>query len=377
MALQMPESEKRYLLLDSNVFIGHRFHLTAPAFQAVERASALGFVRVVVPEVVVREVERKFREQLDGAAKTLSKASLNVAALTGSPLDIPVDANREASAFNARFSEWRTRVGALVPRVDQVPTAKLFERMMSRRRPFQSETDKGAGDALIWEAVLTLDGEVQNLSLVTDNTSDFCDGAKADLHPDLAADLRAREARLKRRMSVKWFKSIDAVREHWLDAELKVWQKEEFIVGARETFLELKVLQTYRAEIADEVRLHLQHALPSEFIEPEIMDLEVRGEPEVTSSSWEADGVVEVRATFTSALYVAGYAHKGDAVALEGRRGYSVDDWDHSSAMAAVSYEGDVEIRVTTLLRMAPREVTGFQVSSVQLLKQSNEARVD
>ncbi len=153
-----------------------------------------GSYELSVPEVVVAEMTNDARERIEKACAKASAAGESLAKL-GIALELPVP---EVSALAAQFeAQLRAAItgasGRFLP-LPNVPHAELVERSARGIKPFSSpaktrreQSDRGYRDSLIWMTALAA-AQGGNVTLVTENTSDFTDGG-GNLHPDLLADL--------------------------------------------------------------------------------------------------------------------------------------------------------------------------------------------
>lgn len=148
-------------------------------------------IRLIVPEVVLREAVRHWKKQGDQALKNAHDeikklAGFGLEAGEGPPADL-IDVDTHEQYVRARLE----KVGAELPKLPASGTPeKLLERDLGGRKPFAS-SGKGFRDALNWETILELAAESQvgQIYWVSKNSNDFGDG-KGALHPDLADELR-------------------------------------------------------------------------------------------------------------------------------------------------------------------------------------------
>jgi hypothetical protein len=159
------------VVVDTNAFYSD-LRLRGPLRVLVD-ATRRGEITLVVPEVVVREVLKRFRERyLDDVRKwnraVRALAELGVDDLEARRLPDVEDALIEYEAY------LRTRLhdaGALVPLIPTVGHDEVLDRAIHRRKPFK-ESGAGYQDALIWATVLE-EAESGDVALVTENTADF------------------------------------------------------------------------------------------------------------------------------------------------------------------------------------------------------------
>lgn len=160
---------------------------------------ARGQVRLVVPEVVMREtlrhMHKSVRETVRGMEGRINRLAEDVRTLASYSIETGVNPPPAPSfqidedALTRLLTERLSRVGAEMPPLPQVSVQELLERDLAERKPFSS-TGKGMRDALIWATVadVALDSHGASVYFVTANSSDFTDGA-GSLHAQLLSEL--------------------------------------------------------------------------------------------------------------------------------------------------------------------------------------------
>lgn len=146
---------------------------------------------LVVPQVVLDELENKYREELQESQSLLHKELSRIMKMTGKQFTNPLDDHH----VEQLVQEYRHIVkatllfhGAIVADYPEVPHSEVVEYELMRRKPFSSS---GAGyrDFLIWRTVVGIakDGPV---AFISQNEKDFALDQK--LHPQLVEDLVTR-----------------------------------------------------------------------------------------------------------------------------------------------------------------------------------------
>ncbi|TDN41939.1 uncharacterized protein DUF4935 [Curtobacterium flaccumfaciens] len=184
---------------DTNPFHGARW-LGSSAGERLIDLARTGSCQVVIPQVVVDELERQHREALtkqrDEARAALGEIKSlvdldDIVAKFDDLLD-KVSSDRDALLANA---------GVRAAPVPENITRDLVRRDLARRRPFmETETQKkkksfGFRDAAIWETVLDIaaaDDSGDTIFFVTRDTGYFPTGANDRLHQHLVDDLDQR-----------------------------------------------------------------------------------------------------------------------------------------------------------------------------------------
>ena len=187
------------VVLDSTA-IYQDFHLKQSATRRVLQAANKGWLRVHVPEVVIRETDRHYGDrssELSDAARKLARSALVTS--TRLPFDVDEFSARVASAREDYARTLRTQLtgqGVSIIPVPEVPINALLDRDIRSRRPFD-ETGRGFRDALVWESVLVVLKEAHpegRVAFVTANVRDFGGDGSYGLHPDLDSELQDRAA---------------------------------------------------------------------------------------------------------------------------------------------------------------------------------------
>lgn len=182
------------VILDSNALHGRKPLSRADVLELLE-LSRSGYIRLVVPDVVLHEISRQWAERLDKSATDLKIA---LKAVNSALADVDfvehelVVTSHDRSIFYdfARGHLLARRVE--VPTVPEISVSDLLVKDLDVRKPFGRD-GKGFRDALIWETVRALCGAqgdaATQVLFVTNNHADFCLPKSRDLHPDLRQDL--------------------------------------------------------------------------------------------------------------------------------------------------------------------------------------------
>lgn len=182
------------IIIDTNI-IHHDYHLHGKHILTLtDVATRLGY-EVLIPEVVVDEIESQFCEEVSSAVDGYYKSLTKIVDLSLAKLKNPLpedfcetQCHDFRIEYEAALSEMKIRI---LP-YPKVPHKDLVAKELHQRKPFR-DSKKGYRDALIWETVKEelipskdLLDECQILFL-TENTRDFADGNF--LHPDLVQEL--------------------------------------------------------------------------------------------------------------------------------------------------------------------------------------------
>lgn len=181
------------LVIDSSLIVKHDWYLTTGPAQALLAAAQRGQIRLIVPEVVVREVVNKHAEERRAATDRVKSALADLRRLDGpeSPSRTAAVPESPRETYEARLRERLADANVDVPPIPEITDA-LVTRALARRRPFTKEGKVGFRDALIWQAVLDGASDDAVSLLVAFNPIDFANDTKDALHPHLVEDVTSR-----------------------------------------------------------------------------------------------------------------------------------------------------------------------------------------
>lgn len=155
---------------------------------------------VCVPEIVVLEMVKHFREDLEVAVHDVDRHLRRAGEVLRLSVGIPAELVDQDAAVS-RYEQWLRQHLVQDRRclIQLIPAAArdglhLIQRDLAGRRPF-SEGGRGMRDTVLWLSVLELLGSsISNVALISANTKDFCadSNSSGQLHDDLLADLESR-----------------------------------------------------------------------------------------------------------------------------------------------------------------------------------------
>jgi len=179
------------LVVDANT-LSSDYYLAGPSFTVIANEIADGDLEVIVPEVAVIETVGNFRRSISDAQNALQKFAGKWNRLLPEPtkldeLDTYLD--DLAAAYEEALREKLTVLGARMQPIPEVDHERLVRRATERRRPCD-QNGNGYRDTLIWETILIIAKEGDDVVIVTNDT-DFTVDEEGErrLHPDLLADL--------------------------------------------------------------------------------------------------------------------------------------------------------------------------------------------
>lgn len=284
-------------------------------------------VRVVVPEVVCLEVINKYREELKAFVESLERLVSSSGRLqlyvTLPSLDIATAVERYEAWFCGRLEASKVTI-APIPSVSH---DELLRAVLARRPPFSAD-DRGYRDALIWECLRSLAGD---LHFVSADSVFYQSKEGCELHSDLPPP--------HRQASVTGYRGV----AQFLDAHLD--QSARAVRQIRRALDETSLGATVEKEIVRLVleedvfgldgRGDVRHDLEIPELPPDVESTTVDAaeveSPVVVCSAQPIDGnrcLVELEAK--TLLRLSFYARKADAYSwkAEHRRLITDPDWN-------------------------------------------------
>lgn len=181
------------VVFDTNVFYGDVHADRSRLRSILDSAAEEELFEVLVPEVVMQELDKQYPRRAKKVIKAVNKAlGEHSTELQELGLEGPTPMSRDdynAETYRASLETRLTKAGTRVLSVpgDLSPAVPWAVR---RRKPFK-ETGEGFPDAAIWLTVLELAGSTgDEIVFVSNNTNDFGDGQEpVGLGPDLQQDL--------------------------------------------------------------------------------------------------------------------------------------------------------------------------------------------
>lgn len=174
------------VVVDTNAFYSD-LTVRGPLRVLVSAARRGDFV-LVVPEVVVQEVLKRFRVRYGEELRRYENSAKALTDLTIGQFDAdsPPGIEEASVRYEAHLRDRLHAANASIPGPPSVTHDDILQRAISRRKPFK-ENGSGYQDTLIWLSVLE-ESELDHVTLITANTSDF--GERVDEAWVLASDLR-------------------------------------------------------------------------------------------------------------------------------------------------------------------------------------------
>ncbi|WP_406505745.1 PIN domain-containing protein [Streptomyces sp. NBC_01602] len=180
------------VVLDTTAFSSD-FMCSGTAWRVLAHASKAWGLQIRVPEVVVAEAIGGYEREIGHASLAVDKIVTKYAGRLGLGQqfgDFLESLQERRSDYQERLSQLIEDLGGSVLPPPEVPHMELTRRAASRRKPCDQKGD-GYRDTLNWLLVLEIaqSNPEETIFWVTDNSTDFANEEKNDLHEDLLEDL--------------------------------------------------------------------------------------------------------------------------------------------------------------------------------------------
>ncbi len=185
------EKEPCIVILDTNViyddfrFIGQNADLFYSSLEYI------GF-KLYIPKVVFDEILNKYAQDIDEFKNSYNKIHLKSRKLFKSfPSSLINDdyINGQKIEYQHFLTDYFNKFGTIIETYPKTSHRKIINRMLSGKKPFNINKEKGYKDFLIWETIIDiLKKEKKPIVFITDNFNDFADN-NGYLHKDLIDDL--------------------------------------------------------------------------------------------------------------------------------------------------------------------------------------------
>jgi hypothetical protein len=181
----------------------------------LHRTGHVGLITSLVVEETVNHVREDLNDinsNVDSSNSLLENALGKDCEIAFDRIDVQLQLKNYRTALLDRLSELRIEV----VEASNVSLNKLVRRALDRRKPFDSNGQKGFRDAIQWETMLPLIGRSEDSAIfVTYNVNDF--GQHGTLEKHLADDLDA----IDRKGKVTICKGIDLLLREYVEKEAR------------------------------------------------------------------------------------------------------------------------------------------------------------
>lgn len=212
------------IFIDSNIFFNN-WYLDNANFKNFINYLQKTDSKILISEIVCSEIDNKFLTELASLKKSFEAGLNRSKQLLNKSFDFDLDSLSKDYSLKKIISE-KTKNAIFIP-FNDISNSILVERAIKRIKPFQDK-DKGFRDTLIWLSLLKYlkeNNETENISFINNNSSDFFNNDKTDLHQDLKNDLKKNEITNE----FKVYKSINDFIGEKVESEHQDLKIEEFL----------------------------------------------------------------------------------------------------------------------------------------------------
>jgi predicted nucleic acid-binding protein len=187
-----------HVVVDTNVLTGDKPFMASAYLRALE-ATRAGQIRLVVPDIVLRETANRWAHSVAENDQAMTRAHRKLLRAGAEVGDLP-DAVNIGRLHRLLIEESTAEIegaGGLVPSLPQVGHEAIVSRALDRLQPFDSKGRNGYRDVLLWENVLELLRAGRQVLLVSNDRAAFSAGGKAEgvLAAHLSDEARAAAGR--------------------------------------------------------------------------------------------------------------------------------------------------------------------------------------
>ncbi|CAB92568.1 DUF4935 domain-containing protein [Streptomyces sp. SID7813] len=277
------------VVLDTTVFSSD-FTCSGTAWRVLAHASKAWGLQIRVPEVVVAEAVGGYEREIGHASLALEKVVTKYSGRLGlgQPFgDLLGSLQERCRDYQERLTQLIEDLGGSVLAPPDVPHMELARRAASRRKPCDQKGD-GYRDTLNWLLILEIaqSSPEETIFWVTDNSTDFANEEKDNLHGDLLEDLEGVGATSR----VRWFSDLSSLllslaASHYDESSDDLRNvRDNLQRGAIAEFINASVLPSAVKKLVSPRRC----ALPLDALKPEVLavqgvqglELEVKGAAE-------------------------------------------------------------------------------------------------
>lgn len=375
-----------HVILDTNV-LWKDFGLESADFGELIALQKQGLLSVYIPEVVVQELSRQARlERKSGLTEHIKSISdgqrgLHSLQMKDAPNINITELRERAKAMSLPLEEMIADLtkrlqnrGVTVLPLPSVDIRRVFERYVSRRKPFKKDSGEGMADDLLWRTVVEHAESVETpagtqLIFITNNSSDF--GKEKKIHTELKGDLSGRcvvELWGKLGSFLSEYRSHFETRVSTLDPT-DLMSEIKFVTDAVRDYAESELPYQEVCSDDDEMQFGLAiegYDLPSQVQNPYIQYAEVDDSSVIWDSYFNKDGTELGRVEVSMDVTIQGYVFKSDLQDLADEGEAVVVDHDWNDHMAVAEWER--KVNMVLHIRLENEDVEVLNLESLKIV---------
>lgn len=359
------------IILDTNS-LHNDYFLSGTEINKIAIISKKNGHRLYVPEVVIHEMKKHFKNSLEECYKSVERALKNYGRMVNQEFESPLTekiVKKQINTFSKRFHAKMKDLGILVLNTPEGQEKELMIKSINRKKPFK-DTGAGLPDAFIWASILKKAerfSEVEIIStpriiFVSNNHRDFCASDKFDIHPDLLEELRDLEISDK---AIKIVPDINTLvkllhlssNDNIKSDVLKYITAQSF----QDSFL-------YK-EITDKIMKYLPYksfqandlGFPDSFEDPSIDMLNEDFKFEIDEVEILNETKVSIAWSFSLTCLFDFYVYKGDLPLFDDGE-ISVYDWHWNDHYVAAQQEKNVWFKIEIIIDENLKQIENFEI---------------
>ncbi len=306
------------VVLDSNAIV-RDYRLSGAMIQSLVALLDPDEDRLCVPKVSLDETKVHAAKAVQAFSANVDRGSREISRILGTKVDSPFDQSyvtQTIRSYNDFLNRRISELGISIIDYPELPHAELAERAFWRKAPFDAE-GRGYQDTLIWQSVVDLALETNDLVVLVTNDKDFRLGD--DLHPDLAADLTRLGIPRERIVLVKQASEIAEQFAELRKRDLDQLLRAEIIDGFKKgQFRRTDIHEALGMAVQDKLQYReldpISVDLPGEFESPMIESVQDISDVEITTiSALDDEGIkLLISLTFNAECEIWGVMFKPD-----------------------------------------------------------------
>ncbi len=373
------------IILDTNV-IHKDYTLTGSAILKLsDAAQKLGY-EVYIPEIVVDEIFRQYRTELESAYDKYTKGASLLSGLGLKEIKLATGEDYLSKTLEEKKKRYEKRLKDLGIELLPYPKTKhevLVTKELEGKKPFAS-SKKGYRDSLIWETVMEqlipvkdLWGETQVLFLSA-NTLDFADAGK-NLHPDLIKEFTEQGFTEN---AVELVCDFDKFFTETINAELEELEKTAQTLLLKRKFNRINLNEELNTLLYDEYVLKDVLAsdmekegvrIPVEYENPTVQDIHLKDVKSVVVHKL-TDGSAIIDCEMEAVADIEFYLFKGDYALFDDYNMPEILDWNWNEHYYLAAIQAKVKAKASLrasggFYRIITKEVHTRELSLLELIK--------
>ncbi|MBR9800853.1 DUF4935 domain-containing protein [bacterium] len=326
---------------------------------------------LVVPRIVFEETINHYRNELKKAASECKRGIKKIQKMTdGSIRPVNIDLEETVQEYRTYLEEQVCQLRGEIVDYNGIDVSSIVARALARRKPFDSNGQKGFRDAVLWESVLSLlcreNENSTDIALISHNSSDF--GSDEVLASDLMHDC---EAAGKSSDCVRLFHGLASfitkeVKPHLekLESIRSQIENEQYEVFDLTDFF-IDIFDIIRDAVSDMVRTcdfdSLTHNIFGDFREPELHELDNQFS---SSSIFDVWSLQDNRIAASIEYAVPG---KIKCLEIDEEPYFAGDKLFREHTENEFIGDATFTIYMTTILEIDTREVVDFEVDELTI----------